>query len=221
MLSLTSFAQSEAKDSIINDPVPLIKNEIPQSASVDSLQRRITELTEQVRKLRESENTLKGKVYDDDKMIKSQELKIKKLEHKLIFADSIIARLSNDCLRKRYDRIRVTDAIRNFEQMYSPELKSKWGTLKILLGDYGKYNQELVDIFNEAQNDKELLNPFTGQKHAITYIDKIKSTSYYKDVYNADWTIPYLNNLIDKSFEVIKSFDPKEKKNIQLLELIK
>ena len=221
MLSLTSFAQSEAKDSIINDPVPLIKNEIPQSASVDSLQRRITELTEQVRKLRESENTLKGKVYDDDKMIKSQELKIKKIEHKLIFADSIIARLSNDCLRKRYDRIRVTDAIRNFEQMYSPELKSKLGTLKTLLSDYGKYNQELVDIFNEAQNDKELLNPFTGQKHAITYIDKIKSTSYYKDVYNADWTIPYLNNLIDKSFEVIKSFDPKEKKNIQLLELIK
>ena len=198
---------------IAETPVEVIK--------VDSLQQEIGRLNGLIAQYKQSEASLNGKLYDYEQTIKIQNKKIDRLNSYLLFADTIVARLSNDCLRKKYDQTRVNQAVENFEKMYSPELKSKFGRLKFLLNEYGKFTQELVDIFIEAQNDKELLNPFTGQKHAITYIDKIKSTSYYKDVYNADWTIPYLNNLIDKSFEVIKSFDPKEKKNIQLLELIK
>ena len=129
--------------------------------------------------------------------------------------------MSNDCLRHKYDPGKVANAISNFEQMYSAELKGNFHQLKVLLTEYGKYTKEIETVFFEAQNDKALRNPFTGQKQALTYIDKIKATSYYRNVYDENWTIPYLNSVIDKSMEIIKSFNPKESKELHLIELMK
>lgn len=196
--------------------------EIPfEVQRVDSLQKEIGSLNEKIVKYKQELATLNGKLYDYEQTIKDQNKKIKRLNRHLLFADTIVARLSNDCLRKKYDLAKVNQAIRNFEQMYSPELKSKFGRLKFLLNEYERFNQELVAIFIEVQNDKALGNPFTGQKQAQSYIDKIKNTRYYREIYNEDWTIPYLNNLIDKCFETIKSFNPKESKELHLLELMK
>lgn len=219
-LPLCLFAQREDSDSVsveIND----IKDIQVQTISVEELQAQIKKLTENVEQLAESENNLKGELFDKEQKIKEQDAIINRLEHRLLFADSIVARLSNDCLLKKYDSKNVDDAIRNFEGMYSDNLKSKFARLKTLLMEYGSYTQELEAIFNEAQNDKALGNPFTGKKQAMTYIDKIKSTVYYREVYSENWTIPYLNSVIDKSIEVIKSFDPKKSKEIHLIELIK
>lgn len=188
--------------------------------NVDSLQQEMSRLNGLIEQYKQSETSLNGKLYDYEQTIKVQNKKIERLNNYLLFADTIVARLSNDCLRKKYDPIRVNQAVENFEKMYSPELKSKFGRLKFLLNEYGNYTQELVAIFKEAQNDKGLGNPFTGQKQALTYIDKIKNTRYYRDVYSDNWTIPYLNNLIDKCFETIKSFNPKENKELHLLELM-
>ncbi|SHK80599.1 hypothetical protein [Xylanibacter ruminicola] len=187
---------------------------------IDSLQKEISRLVGQIAKYKQTVDTLNSQLYDYEQTIKDQNKKIKKLNHYLLFADTIVARLSNDCLRKKYDLANVNQAIRNFEQMYSSELKNKFGRLKYLLNEYEIYTQELVSILLEAQNDKSLGNPFTGQKQAQSYIDKIKNTRYYQDVYNDDWTIPYLNNLIDKCFETIKSFNPKESKELHLIELM-
>ena len=192
-----------------------------ESIDVDSLQQEISRLNCLIEKYKQSENSLNGKLYDCVQTINEQKKEIEKLNNKLLFADTIIARLSNDCLRKKYDAVKVRQAILNFEQMHSPELKSKFGRLKFLLNEYSKYNQELVNIFIEAQNDKTLGNPFTGQKRALTYIDKIKNTNYYRDVYSNNWTIPYLNRIIDKCFEIIKSFNPIDDKELHLLDLMK
>lgn len=186
----------------------------------DSLQQEIGRLKGIIEQYKQSEASLNGKLYDYEQTIKAQSKKIERLNSYLLFADTIVARLSNDCLRKKYDQNRVNLAMENFEKMYSPELKSKFGRLKFLLNEYGKFTQELVAIFMEAQNDKGLGNPFTGQKQALTYIDKIKNTRYYREVYSDNWTIPYLNNLIDKCFETIKAFNPKESKELHLLELM-
>lgn len=188
--------------------------------NVDTLQQEIGRLKALIAQYEQSEASLNGKLYDYEQTINVQEKKIERLNSYLLFADTIVARLSNDCLRKKYDQNRVNQAMGNFEKMYSPELKSKFGRLKFLLNEYGKFTQELVTIFIEAQNNKELGNPFTGQKQALTYIEKIKNTRYYREVYNDNWTIPYLNNLIDKCFEAIKSFNPKESKELHLLELM-
>lgn len=190
---------------VAETPVEVIK--------VDSLQHEIDRLKGLIAQYKQSETSLNDKLYDYEQTIKDQ-------KNHLLFADTIVARLSNDCLRKKYDQNRVNQAMENFEKMYSPELKSKFGRLKFLLNEYGKFIQELNAIFIEAKNDKGLGNPFTGQKRALTYIDKIKNTRYYKEVYSENWTIPYLNNLIDKCFKTIKAFNPKESKELHLLELM-
>ena len=197
---------------IAETPVEVIK--------VDSLQHEIERLKGLIAQYKQSETSLNGKLCDYEQTIKVQNKKIERLNSYLLFADTIVARLSNDCLRKKYDQNRVNLAMENFEKMYSPELKSKFVRLKFLLNEYGKFTQELNAIFVEAQNDKGLGNPFTGQKQALTYIDKIKNTRYYREVYSENWTIPYLNNLIDKCIETIKAFNPKESKELHLLELM-
>jgi len=201
-----------AVEVIAETPIEVVK--------VDSLQQEISRLKGLIEQYKKSEASLNGKLYDYEQTIKVQNKKIERLNNYLLFADTIVARLSNDCLRKKYDQNRVNQALVNFEKMYSPELKSKFGRLKFLLNEYGKFTQELVAIFIEAQNDKGLGNPFTGQKQALTYIDKIKNTRYYREVYSDNWTIPYLNILIDKCFETIKAFNPKENKELHLLELM-
>ena len=197
---------------VAETPVEVIK--------VDSLQHEIDRLKGLIVQYKQSETSLNGKLYDYEQTIKVQNKKIERLNSYLLFADTIVARLSNDCLRKKYDQNRVNQATENFEKMYSPELKSKFGRLKFLLNEYGMFTQELNAIFIEAKNDKGLGNPFTGQKQALTYIDKIKNTRYYTEVYSENWTIPYLNNLIDKCFETIKAFNPKESKELHLVELM-
>ena len=214
-LGINAHEQDTLKNTVevvAETPVEVIK--------VDSLQHEIDRLKGLIAQYKQSETSLNGKLYDYEQTIKVQNKKIERLNSYLLFADTIVARLSNDCLRKKYDQNRVNLAMENFEKMYSPELKSKFVRLKFLLNEYGKFTQELNAIFVEAQNDKGLGNPFTGQKQALTYIDKIKNTRYYREVYSDNWTIPYLNNLIDKCFETIKAFNPKESKELHLLELM-
>ena len=214
-LGINAHEQDTLKNTVevvAETPVEVIK--------VDSLQHEIDRLKGLIVQYKQSETSLNGKLYDYEQTIKVQNKKIERLNSYLLFADTIVARLSNDCLRKKYEQNRVNQAMENFEKMYSPELKSKFGRLRFLLNEYGKFTQELNAIFIEAQNDKGLGNPFTGQKQALTYINKIKNTRYYREVYSENWTIPYLNNLIDKCFETIKAFNPKESKELHLLELM-
>lgn len=214
-LGINAHEQDTLKNTVevvAETPVEVIK--------VDSLQHEIDRLKGLIVQYKQSETSLNGKLYDYEQTINETNKKIERLNSYLLFADTIVARLSNDCLRKKYDQNRVNQATENFEKMYSPELKSKFGRLKFLLNEYGKFTQELNAIFIKAKNDKGLGNPFTGQKQALTYINKIKNTRYYREVYSENWTIPYLNNLIDKCFETIKAFNPKESKELHLLELM-
>ena len=212
-MPLCLFPQTQEKDSVSSDPKEIKQVVVTQAFSVE-------DLTEKVKQLTEYENELKGELYDCKKRINEQNITIEKLKHKLLFADSIVARLSNDCLLKKYDFKSGNSAIDNFDRMYSDNLKSKFSSLKTLLKKYGSYTQELKDIFMAVQNDKALENPFKGHEQALNYIDKIKATAYYKEAYNANWTIPYLNNIIDESFKRLKSFDPKVSKELHLIELM-
>lgn len=219
MVMFTLSINAQEQDTI-KTTVEVIAKTPVENIKVDSLQKEIVRLKGLIEQYKQSEISLNGKLYDYEQIIKVRNKKIERLNNYLLFADTIVARLSNDCLRKKYDQTRVNQAVANFEKMYSPELKSKFGKLKFLLNEYGKFTQELVAIFLEAQKDKGLGNPFTGQKKAMTYIDKIKNTRYYREVYSDNWTIPYLNYLIDKCFETIKVFNPKENKELHLLELM-
>lgn len=59
------------------------------------------------------------------------------------------------------------------------------------------------------------------QKNSVAAnIAKIRSTSYYKKVYSADWTIMYLNDVLDKAIARLKVYDPKQHKPINLKDLV-
>lgn len=241
VIPFASFSQKDIRDSLStvnsqkqNTVSPLSKKkakvskksqsvefsqDVMHAATIDSLQKTIDSLQNKIQEL-----TLSINDFSNTSMalkINEYKKKIDRLENKLVFADTIIARLSNDCLCKKYDATNVASAIYNFKQMYSPELKSQLGRLIVLLNEYGKYTQEIETIFIEAQNDKDIRNPFIAREKALTYIDKIKATTYYREVYGDNWTIPYLNSVIDKSIEIIRSFNPRESKELHLMELMK
>ena len=89
------------------------------------------------------------------------------------------------------------------------------------------FNKENVDYLNKKrQCELHIACNFdymedTDESRTHAYIDKIKATSYYRNIYDENWTIPYLNSVIDKSIEIIKSFNPKESKELHLIELMK
>lgn len=143
------------------------------------------------------------------------------LKDRILFVDSCILRVSNDCLRKKYDKVRVDEAIVNFGRMYSPQLQKSFTPLKFLLENYGNYYKEIGELFGQIENDKGMANPFIGGREALSNIVKIKATTYYKKVYFANWTIMYLNDVIDKAIARLKNFDPKQHKVIKLTDLLK
>lgn len=89
-----------------------------------------------------------------------------------------------------------------------------------MLSDYGNHMQDLRAIFSEAQNNEGMANPFDFDKKARSYVERIKATTYYREIYGANWTIPYLNGAIDKAFEALRAFDPKKSRELHLLELL-
>ena len=144
-----------------------------------------------------------------------------KLYQRLLFADSCFLRVSNDCLRQKYDSMRVNKAIENFGIMYSPQLQKTFAPLKSLLENYDRYYREIHDLLAKIENDKGMTNVFTGQNAIKKNIEEIKSTDYYKKAYSANWTIMYLDDVIDKAIVRLKTFNPKLHKPLILTDLFK
>lgn len=80
--------------------------------------------------------------------ITEKEKQISLLKNRLMFADSCFLRISNDCLRKKYDPVRVNEAIAKFQKMYSSELQKTFSPLKSLLENYKVYYNEISMVFN-------------------------------------------------------------------------
>lgn len=215
--SLSCAVQAQDKSNCNNSINNLVNTKSDIKLNTDPI---IQSVISEVNTLKAKEDSLHRELSTKDQIIKTKENEIKRKEQYLIFADTIIARLSNDCLRKKYDKSRVDSALVYFKKMYSHELQNKFMPLESLLQHYNEYYREIRDIIIKIENDKEIKNPFIGSKQALSYIGTIKSTIYYMNVYDNNWTIPYLNELIDKIFDKIKSFDPKVCKDIKLLEIM-
>lgn len=194
-------------------PTEKLQNRVRlQSDSIAAMQSEIDSLMDKV-------DSLKNRVEVLDKG--SQEKEIERLKSRLVFADSIIARLSNDCLRKKYSKEHVDEAIENFEHMYSPQLKKHFIRLKELLVGYGEYSAEIENILAEAQNDRDLRNLFVYERNVEKYVNRIKQTGYYKECYNSNWTIMYLNGVINEFFAKMKGLNSRNCRNLDLSGIMK
>lgn len=168
-----------------------------------------------------SDSVLKVKdkiINDKNKTIKAKDNEIQQLNNSLKESDTNVARLLNNSLYYPYSEEAMKLAVQKFDEIKTAELRSDYCQLKILLNNYGAYTDELRNLFITAESDKEFANPF--KKPTLTYIDKIRSTRYYQECYNKDWTIPYLNKVVDNAIKILKSYDPKKKEPIQLVQLL-
>ena len=71
-LPTCAYAQGEVKDSVSVDAQEIKESVEVQTIDVAELQKQINELQEKVKALTESENTLKGKQFDDKQRIEAQ-----------------------------------------------------------------------------------------------------------------------------------------------------
>jgi hypothetical protein len=208
LFSVGASAQTENAEVAEEKTLPPAETKLEASDSTRNL---ILQLKGRVSELEESEKQLKSQNVAKQQKINELNHKLASKEKYLIFADSIIARLSNDCLRKPYNDQQVQNALVYFSKMYSPELQKKFYNLKGLLENYGRYYNEVMAVIEKAKADNGFSNPFSGTQTAQSYISQLSATSYYKKCYNANWTIMYLNKVIDKSLKVLKAYDPKKK----------
>lgn len=207
---LFSIQAQEVADTIqISEPINL--DSVSSGVDINQLLRDKNTLIEAKNLLQDSLDAVKNEVVD---------LKQKNefLESRLLFADSIVARLSNDCLRKKYDSNLVRESLENFSQMYSVELQERLSPVKELLQNYGLFYQEIVSILQSAQNNSDMSIPSIGKQTANSYINQIKKSQYYQKCYKKNWNIPFLEKLIDRSLETLKEFDPMSMDGIILVD---
>lgn len=152
--------------------------------------------------------------------ITEKEKQISLLKDRLMFADSCFLRISNDCLRKRYDPVRVNEAIANFQKMYSDKLQETFSPLKSLLEGYKDYYNEISMTFKSIESYKDIMNPFKCETAVKESIARIKNTKYYRKVYSSNWTIMFLNNAIDNALSRIEKHHKGDKKPIKLMDLL-
>lgn len=142
--SCNAIAQ-KSKGKLQNDTTDMVSGVDPfvEVIEVPTTQREIDSLKQVISQL-ESENQEQVEINQN-------------LKRRLLFTDSCFLRVSNDCFRKKYDKVKVDEAIANFGRMYSPQLQKSFAPLKTLLENYGNYYKEIMDLFTQIDNDRGLV----------------------------------------------------------------
>lgn len=178
----------------------------------------ITHVNKELMSWRNQKKKLTEELEKKDQEISSLISQINAVKKHLMFADTIIARLSNDCLRKKYDSKSVNEAIYRFTKIYTPELQNKFSPVMQMLQDYNVYYFEIVEILQTAQSDSNLGIPTITRQTANSYITKIKNSRYYLEHYRKNWNIPFLEKLIDSSIKKLQVYDPMKSDEIILID---
>lgn len=164
---------------------------------------------------------LKKEIAKKDSIISNLQATLNRQKSHLIFADSIILRLANDCFRFKYDQEKVNNAKLYFANMFSVQLQKQFAPLVGLLNKYEQYYIEIEGVLQRTQNDyninqRKWKSPFKNDESPNRrYLLLIKSTRYYKESYKKNWSIYYLDELIDKAILQIEAFD-KDSRDIEL-----
>ena len=164
---------------------------------------------------------LKKELAQKDSIIVNLQATLNRQKSHLMFADSIILRLANDCFRFKYDQERVNNAKLYFANMFSVQLQKQFAPLMGLLNKYGQYYKEIEGVFQKVQNDyntnqRKWKSPFKNDESPNRRcLLLLKNTQYYKESYKNDWSIYYLDELIDKAVLQIEAFD-RDARDIEL-----
>lgn len=121
------------------------------------------------------------------------------------FLDTCMVKLANRWLYEKFDKEAVEEAISYFDWMYSSQLKSELSIVQRLLKDYEKSYKEFQSILKDAQDDIERESPFAVDGYRKRYLDRLAGMEYYRQYYNSDWSIRYLDRQIDDAIEILEN----------------
>ena len=136
-----------------------------------------------------------------DVEIVNRETRIQYLESKMGFVDTCMVKLANRWLYENFNKQAVEEAINYFDRIYSTQVKDDLSIVQVLLRKYENAYSEFQRIIKQAQGDSDRTNPFMVEEYKEKYISKIKMQSYYKEYYESDWNIRYLNEQIKKTLD--------------------
>lgn len=121
------------------------------------------------------------------------------------FLDTCMVKLANRWLYERFDKEAVDEAISYFDWIYSDRTKSDLSIVQRLLKDYEKSYKEFQSILRAAQDDVERESPFAIDGYRKRYLDRLADMEYYRQYYNSDWSIRYLDRQIDDAMEILEN----------------
>ena len=146
------------------------------------------------------ESQLKQKQAEIDllrQQLSETKLRQEAAEERLRFVDSTALRLANSILSQPLDMQRVADAIMRLDRVTTPVLQKPKQRFRALLESYPKHYDDVKKIVSEVNKDSKLRNPYYHDDTARNYINRLRQTDYYRNVYSSAFYIPWLNKLID------------------------
>ena len=142
------------------------------------------------------------------------------LEMYLAFADTCVGRFCNARLFERYDSVLVSEAIGLFPRIRTEGVKSYFEPVLPLLKSYEESFKQFVRVLEKYQ---ELLFPGREALREM-YLEDCKSEimqlPYYQKYYNADWSIPWLNDQIDLVLKRVEDCLAGQTKSVDFSDLL-
>lgn len=130
----------------------------------------------------------------------------------LCYADTCMVKYAYGLCYKKYDYTLVEEAKEIIHRLYQPEIKKEMeNSLLVLLMNYEKYYNSLLEIFTAAQEDTLRESSVFIDDFKIKYINKVKGTTYYQKHYKQYWMIAYLDGLIDEAMKIIENHSRENK----------
>lgn len=159
-----------------------------------------------------------------DSQVKDQDLKDKvwDMMSTLISRNDTVAmndlgRIFRGIPQDRHYGFNLTDHAVALIDNVSQEVKDKdpenrYTIIRDLLTKYKDYNEEILRVLNGIQSDSKNSGANMSAHVKSGFINQIKNTKYYKELYsNSGWKIPFLNGIIEETIEyILRSPDNKK-----------
>lgn len=191
------------------------------SVRIDNLTCRIDSLSLNISKLQERTDILvKDSVkFKDDSLrlhkeyqVKSEQIeaKLKAVEQKSGRADTIAIQMMITYLELKCSPKRIMELRHNYESIPNDTLKKDYANVDKILSLYSETRQEIIGLANEELSSGKIASAdILNQDYYINiYMNFLNDLPYVKEYYkNEDWTSPYLNRMLDISYEALKTKD--------------
>lgn len=165
-----------------------------------------------------------------DSLIQQKDNTIKELSNENIklqeSSDLCIAKLANGRLFFKYDEELVHTSIEGLRNLKSEKIKKNFGQALMLLENYENF---LIDVRNTILDIQAIDEDERNSKHRSDEYKKhclsiLKNSEYYQNIYskrsNDNWSVPYLDNVIDITKSIISKHNPIDYKPANFVPVI-